>query len=76
MHTTLVHMNVLFGWIITTTKSVTIVVLIPTWHWLTLQALLDDKTFCGLVLDEDNQDDLSADHIKKWIAQISREIRA
>ena len=39
-----------------------------------LQALLDDSTFCGLALDEDNQDDLSADRIKKWVAQIKKEI--
>lgn len=39
-----------------------------------LQALLDDGTFCGLPLDEDNQDDMSADRIKKWVAQIKTEM--
>ena len=39
-----------------------------------VQALLDDGTFCGLALDEDNQDDLSADRIKNWVAQISKEM--
>ena len=42
---------------------------------LCMQALLDDKTFCGLPLDEDNQDDLSAGRIKKWVAQISKEMK-
>jgi hypothetical protein len=41
-----------------------------------IQALLDDNTFCGLALDEDNQDDLSADRIKMWVAQISKEMKA
>lgn len=41
-----------------------------------VQALLDDNTFCGLALDEDNQDDLSADRIKTWVAQISKEMKA
>ena len=41
-----------------------------------MQALLDDNTFCGLALDEDNQDDLSADRIKLWVAQISEEMKA
>ncbi|KAA6417925.1 MAG: flavodoxin [Trebouxia sp. A1-2] len=40
------------------------------------KALLDDNTFCGLALDEDNQDDLSADRIKLWVAQISEEMKA
>ncbi len=40
-----------------------------------MQALLDDNTFCGLALDEDNQDDLSADRVKKWVAQISKEMK-
>ena len=39
-----------------------------------MQALIDDSTFCGLALDEDNQDDLSADRIKNWVAQISSEM--
>ena len=39
-----------------------------------MQALLDDSTFCGLALDEDNQDDLSAGRIKNWVAQISSEM--
>ena len=41
---------------------------------LRLQALLDDNTFCGLPLDEDNQDDLSADRIKGWVSQLKKEI--
>ena len=41
-----------------------------------VQALLDDNTFCGLALDEDNQDDLSADRVQKWVAQISKEMKA
>ena len=41
-----------------------------------VQALLDDSTFCGLALDEDNQDELSADRIKTWVAQISKEMKA
>ena len=39
-----------------------------------MQALLNDGTFCGLALDEDNQDDLSAGRIKNWVAQISSEM--
>ena len=39
-----------------------------------VQALLDDGTFCGLPLDEDNQDDMSADRIKKWVAQLKSEM--
>ncbi|DBB17496.1 hypothetical protein WJX82_011312 [Trebouxia sp. C0006] len=52
-------------------------------HWPTQgydhegsKALLDDNTFCGLALDEDNQDDLSADRVQKWVAQISKEMKA
>ena len=41
-----------------------------------VQALLDDHTFCGLALDEDNQDNLSADRIKTWVAQIGKEMKA
>lgn len=38
------------------------------------KALIDDGTFCGLALDEDNQDDMSADRIKKWVAQLKKEM--
>lgn len=38
------------------------------------KALLDDGTFCGLPLDEDNQDDMSADRIKKWVEQLKSEM--
>ena len=41
---------------------------------LALQALIDDGTFCGLALDEDNQDDMSADRIKNWVAQLKKEM--
>jgi len=36
--------------------------------------MLDDETFYGLALDEDNQDELSYDRIDKWLEQIKNEI--
>ena len=36
--------------------------------------LKDDKTFYGLVIDEDNQQDLTEERIKSWVQQIKREL--
>ena len=38
------------------------------------RGLIDDQ-FCGLALDEDNQDDLSEERIHKWTAQVKSEIQ-
>ncbi len=38
------------------------------------RALIDDQ-FCGLALDEDNQDELSEARIKGWVAQVKPELR-
>lgn len=34
-----------------------------------------DGHFCGLALDEDNQDELSAERIRRWTGQVTTEIR-
>jgi flavodoxin I len=34
------------------------------------KAVIDDNTFCGLVLDEDNQDELTDERIQDWIEDI------
>lgn len=33
-------------------------------------ALLDEETFVGLILDEDNQDDLTDERIAKWVSTL------
>tara|TARA_Y100001972_G_C7610345_1_gene305952 strand:+ start:553 stop:1101 length:549 start_codon:yes stop_codon:yes gene_type:complete len=38
-------------------------------------SLYDDKSFYGLCLDEDNQDELTSDRIDKWIKQLTYEYR-
>lgn len=38
-------------------------------------ALADDSTFYGLALDEDNQQELTEDRLKKWVIQIKHEFR-
>jgi flavodoxin I len=40
---------------------------------LPMQALLEDGKFCGLPLDQDNEDDKTEDRIKGWIAQLKSE---
>lgn len=49
-------------------------------HWPTegyehddSKALLDDDTFIGLCLDEDNQDELTDERVHKWVKQIVEE---
>ncbi len=37
-------------------------------------ALDDDGMFCGLAIDVDNQEDLTEERIKKWVAQIKEEL--
>jgi flavodoxin I len=32
------------------------------------EALIDEGIFCGLPLDEDNEDDLTDERLEKWIA--------
>ncbi len=39
------------------------------------KALIDDKTFAGLVLDENNQSEKSAVRIEKWLKQVDSEIK-
>ena len=39
----------------------------------TSKASLDENTFYGLALDEDNQDELSYDRVKEWSEQIHKE---
>jgi flavodoxin I len=38
-------------------------------------ALQDDDTFVGLVLDEDNQHDMTISRIKQWCDQINQELK-
>lgn len=38
-----------------------------------MQALLDEGTFCGLALDEDNEDDKTENRIKAWVKQLKGE---
>ena len=37
------------------------------------KALVDDDTFYGLALDEDNQDELTEERLEKWVDQIKEE---
>lgn len=39
-----------------------------------LQALIDDATFCGLPLDEDNEDDKTLERVKAWVGQLKGEM--
>ena len=39
-----------------------------------LQALVDDATFCGLPLDEDNEDDKTLERVKAWVGQLKGEM--
>ena len=39
-----------------------------------VQATIDDSTFCGLPLDEDNEDDKTAGRVKDWVAQLKGEM--
>ena len=39
-----------------------------------MQALVDDATFCGLPLDEDNEDDKTLERVKAWIGQLKGEM--
>lgn len=39
-----------------------------------MQALIDDDTFCGLPLDEDNEDDKTLDRVKAWVKQLKGEM--
>ena len=41
----------------------------------TPKCLYDDESFYGLCLDEDNQDELTGDRIKKWVEQLLYEHR-
>ena len=41
---------------------------------LVMQATIDDSTFCGLPLDEDNEDDKTAGRVKDWVAQLKGEM--
>ena len=34
------------------------------------EALNDEGFFCGLALDEDNEDDLTAERLEKWISRL------
>ena len=38
-----------------------------------VQSLLDDGKFCGLPLDEDNEDDKTEGRIKAWVEQLKGE---
>jgi len=50
-------------------------------HWPTKdyqfeesKATIDDSTFCGLPLDEDNEDDKTAGRVKEWVSQLKGEM--
>ena len=38
-----------------------------------LQSLLDDGKFCGLALDEDNEDDKTEGRVAAWVEQLKGE---
>lgn len=38
------------------------------------KALVDDATFCGLPLDEDNEDDKTLERVKAWVGQLKGEM--
>lgn len=38
------------------------------------KSLLDDSTFYGLCLDEDNQDDLTEERIENWVQNLLKEL--
>ncbi|MFZ5941823.1 MAG: flavodoxin domain-containing protein [Bacteroidota bacterium] len=37
------------------------------------EALNDEGTFCGLPIDEDNEDELTTERLKKWIAALKHD---
>jgi len=39
-----------------------------------MQATIDDSTFCGLPLDEDNEDDKTLERVKGWVKQLKGEM--
>jgi len=39
------------------------------------KALLDDDTFYGLAIDEDNQDEMTHERIELWIKQLEKELK-
>jgi len=39
-----------------------------------LQAEIEPGVFCGLALDQDNQDDLTPARVEKWCAQVKQEM--
>lgn len=38
-----------------------------------MQALLGDGKFCGLPLDQDNEDEKTEERIEGWVAQLKKE---
>ena len=38
-----------------------------------VQSLLDDGKFCGLALDEDNEDDKTEGRVAAWVEQLKGE---
>lgn len=41
---------------------------------LLVQALVNDATFCGLPLDEDNEDDKTLERVRAWVGQLKGEM--
>lgn len=57
-------------------RGATIVGHWPTagYHFEASKALVDDKTFVGLAIDEDRQPELTAARVDAWVKQISDEM--
>jgi len=46
-----------------------------TYDFDTSLALVDENTFYGLALDEDNQQELTEERLQKWVLQIKKEFK-
>ena len=44
------------------------------YHFESSKALIDEKTFVGLCIDEDRQPELSSERVEKWCKQLYSEM--
>ncbi len=42
----------------------------------TPKVLVDDKTFYGLCIDQDNQEELTEDRVNKWVEKVKKELES
>ena len=40
------------------------------------KALLDEKTFYGLCIDQDNQEELTEERVSKWVEKVKKELES